>query len=275
MCLILKSFGNYRLTEGISQYIDGLPVDACLSICLNTKQVKTNRILIISALSLLILIVGLTLWFNRSEPTPQEMTSTASNSSKLPDTQLPLSNRSQELVIGNPAAKATITEYIDFKCPSCNKFYHEAAQDIKKDYIDKELAKLVIRNVPYIAPDSTTAALASYCAADQAKFSAYHDGLFNYIWNNYYSKGDYSAERKEVFNREVLIELARVVGMDEATFTSCLNSKKHQASIDEDIKEVEALEVRGTPFFLIGGQGIVGPQPYKVFKTLIDIELNK
>lgn len=176
------------------------------------------------------------------------------------------------LIIGDPNARVTIIEYADFKCPNCGKFHQQSGKQLRTDFIDKKLAKIEFRNVPFIASDSRPAAEGTYCANDQKKFVQYHDKVFDYMWTNYYSK-DNSKEFDNILTPDKLAELSGEAGLDKATFAQCLTSGKNKDKVTADLKKSEQDGVTGTPLIIINGQKVVGPQSYSTYKTLVGIAL--
>lgn len=181
-----------------------------------------------------------------------------------------------KLYIGNPNAPVTLVEYGDFKCPNCNNFYHGAEVSLRKDYVDTGKLKIEFRNLPYINPDSRTAAEGAYCANAQGAFTQYHDAVFSHIWDTYYSKGNYAeGESADVFTNEALSTIAKQIGIDSASFSSCLVNRTYIASVDADLKASEQDRVSGTPTIFISNQKIIGAQPSQVYSVLVEKELNQ
>ena len=177
------------------------------------------------------------------------------------------------LVIGDKNAPVTIVEYGDFKCPNCAKFHTSTGQGIRQDYIETDQANIEFRNIALIGPDSQRAAQGAYCANDQSKFTQYHDAVYEYMWNTYYQAGNYQSEFDDVLTQEFLTKLAGEQGMNKQQFEACLSSGKYSDALQADLEQAEEDGARGTPYFVIGDQSITGPQPYSVFKTLIDLQL--
>ncbi len=50
------------------------------------------------------------------------------------------------IVIGNPAARVKLVEYLSLTCPHCADFTAEAAEPLKRDYIAKGLVSIEIRH---------------------------------------------------------------------------------------------------------------------------------
>ncbi|QQS19427.1 thioredoxin domain-containing protein [Candidatus Saccharibacteria bacterium] len=231
-----------------------------------------KRLLIIS---LAISTVGLGLFLAfRSDDLPQN---TSKNSADLKTTQSQKTNEqpvggTTELVIGNADAAITIVEYGDYKCPKCNDFHQKAGKDIRREWVDTGKAKIIYRPYPLFGEDSGLALYASFCAAEQGKFAAYHDKMFAYMWGNYFSKGDLDATTAKLFTPEKLGELAHGAGLSGTEFTTCAGGQSHADAYNTAVDKAAGDEVQGTPTLIIGGQKIIGSQPYNIYKALLQIQ---
>ena len=74
-------------------------------------------------------------------------------------------------------------------------------------------AAFVWRDFAFLGEESIRAAEAARCAGEQGKFWEYHDYLFNYIWDNYYSK-NISGENVGAFSDRNLKSFAAALGLD-------------------------------------------------------------
>ena len=158
---------------------------------------------------------------------------------------------------GNPNAPVTIVEFSDFQCPFC-----KSAQPTLKQLLVKYEGKvrLSYRDFPLreIHPNAQSSAAAARCAGEQGKFWEYHDQLFF---------------DQTKLDAAALKEHARVVGLDEKQFDSCVASGKFQVPIQEDMETAVKAGVNGTPGFFINGVALVGAQPASAFEQIIDSEL--
>lgn len=184
------------------------------------------------------------------------------------------STNSSILTIGDDSAEVTIIEYFDYKCPKCNDFHRTVGQQINDEFIESGRAKYEIRMTPIIGPDSANAARGAYCANEQAKFTKYHNIVLDFMWNNYYKNKNYSAELENILTTDKLSGLMSPENIDQFSFVNCIDSGKYNPNLDENLILSADDGVRGTPGFKIGNQSFVGGQPYTVFETLINIELN-
>lgn len=232
----------------------------------------------IITLIVLIVLVGAVLFIYQSERQAKNeggVTVKKTESAAAPSGDSTVSSNgtydTSKLIIGDPKAPVTIVEYADYKCPECNKFYRSAGKEIRKQYVETGKANIEFRPFPLFGEDSGLALYASFCAAEQGKFSAYHDKMFDYMWDTYYNQGDYSAETQKLFSPASLAKLAASVGMDEGKFATCAGGSVHAAAYHAAANKAAGDSVQGTPTVLIAGKKVVGPQPFGVYKTLLDI----
>lgn len=167
---------------------------------------------------------------------------------------------------GNANAKVTIIEFADFRCPFCEQFFTQTESQILKDYVDTGKVKFAFRNFAFLGPASVTAADAAECANDQSKFWEYYD----YLYKNQPAESDTS-----MYNTDTLTQAAVTLGMNGDTFRACLDGKKGEVKVNQDLADGQKAGVSGTPTIFVNGIPVVGAQPYSAFKTIIDQELAK
>ena len=167
---------------------------------------------------------------------------------------------------GNANAKVTVIAFEDFRCPFCKKFNDEVMGQLQKDYIDTGKIKFYYRNYQFLGPASVTAGNAGECANDQGKFWEFHD----YMYKNQPSESDTS-----MYTSDSLSQIAGQLGMDASQFKQCMDSKKFDKNVSQDLADGQKAGTNATPTFYINGQQLVGAQPYTAFQTIIDQELKK
>ena len=175
-------------------------------------------------------------------------------------------------VLGNPNAPVTIVWYADYKCPFCTAWAIQTEPKLKRDYIDTGKVRLVWHDFVNIDAESEPAAEAARCAGAQGRYWAYSDALYHYTWNTFYQRGS-SAEGQTAFSGHYE-QLARQAGVkDIAAFRSCIAASTYHEALLRSRDAGVSEGVDGTPTFFIGGQKVVGAQPYDVFRRLIDAKL--
>ena len=159
---------------------------------------------------------------------------------------------------GNAAAPVTIVEFSDFHCPFCRRVQPVVAQLLTK-YGDK--VRLVYKDFPLdsLHSQARAAAEAARCAGEQGKFWEFHDKI-------YAGGSDSSLATMKRYAQEALVA-------DMPKFEACVSTRKYQAIVQRDVAEGIKLGVTGTPGFFINGRMISGAQPFEVFSSIVDLEL--
>lgn len=183
--------------------------------------------------------------------------------------------------MGDPNAPVHITEFADYQCPFCERFYSETEPLLEETYVDtgkvyftyRSAGNWVSGNIGQGKTESEDAAKAAYCAGDQNLYWEMHDMLYeNAIGEDVGSFVD----------RRLKAIAEKVPGMDMSQFNDCYDSNKYQDQVDLDLKDAVAAGVQGTPGFILtytdaSGQEITekidGAQPFSVFQEKIEAAL--
>lgn len=198
------------------------------------REKERNRRLRIGAVVLLALLLAAYAFWPRPAAEPVSAARLADDPAKGPE-----------------GAPVTITEFGDFGCPSCRWWHQNRIFDrIIEQY--GEQVRIVWRDLPVITPQSPKAAQAAQCAHDQGRFWEYHDMLF---------------ERGRLSARD-LKEYASELGLDTETFEGCLDSGRHEETVERDMREAFRLGFRGTPSFIINDQPILGVNPNQMIQMI-------
>jgi len=176
-------------------------------------------------------------------------------------------------VKGNADAPVTIIEFSDFQCPFCLRFFTQTLPLIEKNYIDSGKVKLVYRDLPLdsLHQNARGASIAAECADEQGKFWQYHDILFvkQTQWQGLAS----------VDFDNTLKDYAGQLGLQVSSFESCMKSPDIFKEVNDDLIQARTYGLTATPSFFIGNEKdgfvkISGAQPYSVFQTVIEDQLN-
>ncbi len=171
---------------------------------------------------------------------------------------------------GNANAPVTIVEYGDYQCLFCVRFYEDTFPQLKVRYIDTGKVKFawkdfVLFTQPSQGPDSQWAAESAQCANDQGKFFAFHDALM--------------ALRLDANNPDLTMAqlngFAQEFGLNEQTFTTCINNHTYANRVSASREEGVALGIRATPSFWVNGAIIEGAESIDAFAAQIDALLLK
>ena len=157
---------------------------------------------------------------------------------------------------GNAKAAVWIVEFADFGCGYCEKFWRETLPVLDSLYVNR--GRAYWKFVPFtigMFPNSGAAALGSICAAEQGKFFAMHDILYD--------------RRKEWMKstdaRAQVARYATTVKLDAGRFAACVRSPRAAQQLAMNNALAQTLRIRGTPTFFINGETIPGALPTDIF----------
>ena len=177
-------------------------------------------------------------------------------------------------ILGNPNAPVKIVEYSDFECPAC-KLFQTIMMRVMDDYGKSGKAAWVYRQFPIdlLHPlNARKEAVASECAAELGG----NDAFWKFA-NRFF---ELSRSNDETDIKTVIPQVAREIGLNEDQFSSCIESGKYDAHIQEDLDNANAIGGRGTPWSIVLAQNgkkypLSGVWPETAVKQLIDRALKE
>jgi protein-disulfide isomerase len=141
-------------------------------------------------------------------------------------------------VLGNPNGSVTLVEFTDFACTFCRS----SLADVEAVIAANPDLKVVIRELPIIAPTSGDAARWGLAAAEQGKYPAFHKAMF-------------AAGRTDLASIEGAAQRA---GLDLDRARKFIQDPRVSAEIEANIGFARKLGIDGTPSWVIGEQLITG-----------------
>ena len=97
-------------------------------------------------------------------------------------------------------------------------------------------------------------------ADTQAGGEAFHDAAYR----------AYFVDARNIGDIDVLVDLAKSVGLPESEAREVLEQRTFKDAVDEDWEKSRQMGVTGVPTFVAAGQGLVGAQPYEMLVTLVE-----
>lgn len=139
--------------------------------------------------------------------------------------------------LGSHTADVVVIEFSDFECPYCSRFAEQTMPALKTQYIDSGRVQLAFRHLPLANhARARPAAASAVCAARQGRFWPMHDTLF--------------ASRQRLADDDLRTH-ASASGLDLGPFEACLAGDA-PLDVERDLEAARALQITGTPTFLIG-----------------------
>ncbi|MCX8044400.1 MAG: DsbA family oxidoreductase [Desulfobacterota bacterium] len=101
-------------------------------------------------------------------------------------------------------------------------------------------------------------------ASEYARDCGMHERMHQALFHAYFT------ECKNIGNRQVLLDLARDIGLDPKGLAAALDANSYQERLDRSAREAHRRGITGVPTFIINGSiSIVGAQPLDVFRTML------
>lgn len=155
----------------------------------------------------------------------------------------------QGLTLGDPAAKATLVEFGDLKCPVCKAFSEEIIPEVIESKVRGGEARLEFRSFTIIDEQSLPAGAAAIAAGEQGRG-------WQYIELFYRNQGN---ETQPYANDEFLTAIAEKAGVgDLSRWNRERKSSKLLGEVEASTEEAESLGFEGTPSFAVQGPGTNG-----------------
>lgn len=159
----------------------------------------------------------------------------------LADSQSELFVRDHSPRYGAKDAKVVLTEFLDPECESCRMFY-PVVKEMLKEFGGK--VQLVVRYAPFHG-NSEVAIKALEAARMQGKYWEALELLFYYQpkWGSHHNP-----------QPQLIFEYLPELDLDMEQLKKDMEAPKIQSMIEQDVADLKALGVRGTPTFFVNGK---------------------
>jgi protein-disulfide isomerase len=151
---------------------------------------------------------------------------------------------------GNPKGDVSLVEFFDYRCPYCKQV--EPALEALLGQ-DKQL-RFVYKEFPVLGADSITASRAALAARKQGKYDAMHRALMA-------TKGQ--------LDEATVLRVAQSVGLDSERLKRDMAAPEIDRALKANVALAEALDIRGTPAFVVGDEIVPGAIDLGTLKALI------
>jgi protein-disulfide isomerase len=149
-------------------------------------------------------------------------------------------------VLGRADAPATVVEFADLQCPFCREFAVESMPTLVEKYVRTGKARLEIRGLSFLGPDSERGVRAMLAAGQQNR-------LFDLMELLYYNQ---RAENSGWLSQDLIEAAARSFPkLDVARLVDDMDSASVSELVRAHADEAEEREVSATPTFFVGPTG--------------------
>jgi protein-disulfide isomerase len=152
---------------------------------------------------------------------------------------------------GNPNGDVSLVEFFDYRCPYCK----QVEPALEKLLGEDAKLRFVYKEFPVLGPDSVTASRAALAARKQGKYDAYRRAMMAL-------KGQIDAD--------AVFKVAGSVGLDVDRLKRDMTDPEIDKSLKANVKLADALDIRGTPGFVIGDDIVPGAISLDELKGMID-----
>ena len=144
-------------------------------------------------------------------------------------------------MLGDAKAPLTVTEFVDLQCPVCAATSKQVLPPVIDNYVRTGKAKLQLRTLHFIGPDSERAAKVAAGAERQGRQWAFVESFY----------AVQGAENSGYVTDDFLRSVASAAGVDAAAALKYAGTAGAQAALDRADSDAQAAGVNATPTFMI------------------------
>lgn len=145
----------------------------------------------------------------------------------------------------------TIVEFFDYNCTYCKSVAKEVLDAVKED----GNIKLVFIDLPILGDSSDYAARAALAAAKQDKYVDFHLEMMRF---------------RGRLTPEAVRKSAAAVGLDQDKLEADMASSEVETILQGNMALAQAVNVRGTPAFIVGDQFLPGAVSREMLMRLVE-----
>jgi protein-disulfide isomerase len=156
---------------------------------------------------------------------------------------------------GNPKGTVTVVEFFDYQCGYCKRVFPSILALIQSD----KRIRYVFKELPILGPASMLASRAAIAAweIDQKKYLPFHTALM--------------ASRGRL-NEGKILRIAKDSGINPDELQKQMKEPEVFQELQNNLNLAQALNINGTPAFIIGNQIIPGAVSLDELKRMVEAE---
>ena len=156
-------------------------------------------------------------------------------------------------MVGNPHGDVTIIAFVDYNCAYCKK----SEADLEVLVADDPQVRVIYKDLPILAKTSMAAAKVAIAATWQGKYAEMHTALMRM--------------KAHPANDADISQAAVAAGVDVTRLNRDLDQRDGEivALLKRNFQEADALQLKGTPVYLIGPFITASPLDLPQFKQIV------
>jgi protein-disulfide isomerase len=151
---------------------------------------------------------------------------------------------------GNPQGDVSIVEFFDYRCPYCKQVLPTLQTLLNQDH----QVRFVYKELPVLGRESVVAAHAALAARQQGKYEAFHLAMMG-------TRGQ--------ITEDTVYKVAGSVGLDIDRLKKDMAAPDIDRELKANLALADALNIHGTPGFIIGDQIVPGAIDLDALKNMI------
>ena len=160
-------------------------------------------------------------------------------------------NGKEDPVAGNPKGDVTVVEFFDYNCGFCKQTADALLESVKAD----GKVKLVFKDFPILTDDSAVAARIALAAKKQGKYEDVYRAFMKY---------------RGRLDEKAAWKLAGEAGVNVDQAKRDMGAPEIDKQLRRNMELAHALDISGTPTFVVGNQVVSGAMEQAVFKQMYD-----
>ena len=161
-------------------------------------------------------------------------------------------NGEGQVVLGNPDGDVTLVEFLDYNCGYCKQAFGNMLELMDSD---KNL-RVVLKEWPVLGQPSMEAALVAIAVTKEApeRYWDFHKGMMTL---------------RGRANKESALRVAEKIGVSREKLETLYEDRALLKPIEDAYRLADALQLTGTPGYVVGDEIIPGFVPVSTLKTKI------
>jgi protein-disulfide isomerase len=151
---------------------------------------------------------------------------------------------------GNPDGDVTIVEFFDYRCPYCKQVEPALEALLKED----AKIRIIYKEFPVLGAESVYASRMALAAAKQDKYLAFHKAMM--------------ATKGQITDK-VILQVAATAGVDIGKAKADMIGSAIKDVIQRNYSLAEALDINGTPAFIVGDVLVPGATDMDGLRKLV------